>query len=197
MKIAIFGAGGHGKVAADIALSSGYNEIFFFDDQNKSKDINKIGKYVGAKNKIDDIDKSIPFFVGIGDNIIREKIFEFLVNKSRKIVSLIHKSAILSKNANIKNGVIIMPNAVINSSTLIAKGCIINTSASIDHDCEIKKFTHICPGVTIAGNVKVGQRSFIGIGTSVVNNISIGSNVFVNGGSFVYKNVSSNFKFKN
>ena len=34
MKLGIIGAGGHGKVVGDIALSLNYNQIFYFDDIN-------------------------------------------------------------------------------------------------------------------------------------------------------------------
>lgn len=197
MKIAIFGAGGHGKVAADVAISLGYKEILFFDDKDKSNDIKKIGSYCGNISKINDIDNRIPFFIAIGDNILREKYYLEIKKKSKKIVSLIHKNAIVSRHSNIGNCVIIMPGTVVNSSTKISLGCILNTSSSLDHDCYLGKFTHICPGVNIAGNVKIGKNSFIGTGTSIINNIVIGSNVFVGGGSFVYKNILSKTKYKN
>ena len=50
-----------------------------------------------------------------------------------------------------------MQGSIINSDTTIGKNCIINTGAIIDHDCLIKDHTHICPGVVIAGNVKIGK----------------------------------------
>ena len=45
MKLGIIGAGGHGKVVGDIALSLNYNQIFYFDDINKSKEIKFLGNY--------------------------------------------------------------------------------------------------------------------------------------------------------
>ena len=75
----------------------------------------------------------------------------------KKIITLIHQSAIISPTSKIEKGVIVMPNVVVNSCTKISKGCILNTSSSIDHDCQINKFTHICPGTYIAGNVKIGK----------------------------------------
>jgi sugar O-acyltransferase (sialic acid O-acetyltransferase NeuD family) len=197
MKIAIFGAGGHGKIAADVAISMGYKEILFFDDKNRSNNIKKFGTYCGDINKINEIDNKIPFFIAIGDNGLREKFYGLIKKNSKKIVTLIHKNSIVSKYSNIGKCVIIMPGAVVNSSTKLSLGCILNTSSSLDHDCSVNKFTHICPGTTIAGNVKIGKSSFIGAGTTIINNIVIGSNVFIGGGSFVYKNILSGTKYKN
>ena len=39
-KIVIIGAGGHGKVVADIARKSGYTDIVFLDDNASVKEIN-------------------------------------------------------------------------------------------------------------------------------------------------------------
>ena len=48
---------------------------------------------------------------------------------------------------------------------------------------------HICPGVSLAGGVYIGKRSFVGIGSSVIQNITIGSDVNLGAGSTVVKNL--------
>ena len=143
MKIAIFGAGGQGKIAADVAISMGYKEIFFFDDKNRSNDMKKFGVYCGGINKINEIDNKIPFFIAIGDNSLREKFYGIVKKKCKKIITLIHKNSIVSQYSSIGKCVIVMPGAVVNPSTKISLGCIINTSSSLDHDCSVNKFTHI------------------------------------------------------
>ena len=90
-----------------------------------------------------------------------------------------------------------MPKSVINISVKISKSCIINTSSSIDHDTTINQFSHICPGVNLAGGVKIGKNTLVGIGTKVIPNINIGSNVIIAAGSTVYKNIKSNKVFYN
>ena len=40
MKICIIGAGGHGKVVGEIAKMLNYDEIYYFDDFNRRKEIN-------------------------------------------------------------------------------------------------------------------------------------------------------------
>ena len=48
-----------------------------------------------------------------------------------------------------------MKGSFINTDSQIGNNCIINSHATIDHDCIIKDHTHICPGVTMAGNVQI------------------------------------------
>ncbi len=196
MKICIIGAGGHGKVVGEIAKMLNYDEIYYFDDFNRRKEINFLGKYIGKIKEIKKY-KQFPFIVAIGDNLIRKQIFLHLEKNKYKIISLIHPSSYVSKFAKIGKGTVVMPKATINISVKIARSCIINTSSSIDHDSSINEFCHICPGVHLAGGVKIGKNSLIGIGTNIIPNIKIGSNVTIGAGSIVYKNISSNKLFYN
>jgi serine acetyltransferase len=68
---------------------------------------------------------------------------------------------------------------------------IINTNAIVDHDCFISSFVHICPGVSLAGEVTVGHASWVGIGSSVIQQINIGSDVKVGAGSTIIDSVPS------
>ena len=44
---------------------------------------------------------------------------------------------------------------------------------------------HICPDARLAGEVEVGDRSWIGIGASVIQQIRIGADVTVGAGAAV------------
>ena len=87
-------------------------------------------------------------------------------------------------------GSVVMAGVVINSSSRIGKGCIINTSSSLDHDNIIENYVHISPGVKMAGTVKVGKGSCIGIGSVISNNISICGGCKVGAGAVVVKNIT-------
>ncbi|MGE4416361.1 MAG: acetyltransferase, partial [Marinobacterium sp.] len=70
-------------------------------------------------------------------------------------------------------------------SACIGKGVILNTGCSIDHDCTIGDCAHISPGARLAGGVKVGMQSWVGIGASVKQLINIGHQVTVGAGAVV------------
>lgn len=77
-KLIIIGAGGHGKVVADVAMKMNkWKSIFFLDDDEnikQSMNIEVIGKVSDVYKYIDEYD----VFVGIGSNYIREKVQENL-----------------------------------------------------------------------------------------------------------------------
>lgn len=196
-KLAIIGAGGHGKVVGEIALLNQFDTIDFFDDQkNKTKKFpfKIVGNIDLLKNNLKNYDN---FFVAIGDNKKRYDQISWLKKGKNNIVSLIHPKSTVSKFSFVESGSCIMANAVINPGTFIKEGVIINTSSSIDHDCLIEDYAHISPNCSLSGNVNVGKFTHIGTGSSVHPGINIGKNVKVGIGSKIYKNIEDNNIFKN
>lgn len=189
-KLIIIGASGHGKVVADIAIKMNkWQSIAFLDDDESIKTsmrLEVIGKTADAFIYKDEAD----FFVAIGKNATRKKVQKKLVDEGMSVVKLIHPSAVIGTDVEIGVGSVVMPGVVINSSSRIGKGCIINTSSSLDHDNTIDDYVHISPGVNMAGTVKVGKGSWIGIGSVVSNNVNICSGCKVGAGAVVVKDIT-------
>ena len=189
-KLIIIGASGHGKVVADNAIKMNkWQSIAFLDDDQTIKTsmgLEVIGTTADAFTYKDEAD----FFVAIGSNATREKIQEKLIAEGLNVVSLIHPSAVIGTDVEVGIGAAVMAGVVVNSSSRIGKGCIINTSASLDHDNVIEDYVHISPGVNIAGTVKVGKGSWIGIGSVVSNNVNICSGCKVGAGAVVVKDIT-------
>lgn len=196
-KIAIIGAGGHGKVIGEIALLNKYKDIHFFDDninEIKNFPFSIVGNLDQLKNNLKDYNA---FFVGIGNNKVRYDKILWLKKEKVKIVSLIHPKSIISKLSYLGDGTCVMANAVVNPGTSIKEGVIINTSSSIDHDCFIDEYSHISPNSSLSGNVSIGKFTHLGTGTSVHPGIKIGNNVKTGIGSRVYQNIFDGKVFKN
>lgn len=189
-KLIIIGASGHGKVVADIAIKMNkWKSIAFLDDDESIKTsmgLEVIGKTADAFTYKDEA----VFFVAIGSNTTREKIQEKLIEEGLNVVSLIHPSAVIGTDVEIDIGSVVMAGVVINSSSRIGKGCIINTSSSLDHDNTIEDYVHISPGTRLAGTVKVGKGSWLGIGSVVSNNVNICSGCKVAAGAVVVKDIT-------
>ena len=188
-RIMIIGAGGHGKVVADIAKQNGYKEILFLDD-DISRKTNGRYQVVGTGNDIDRYKEKYDFFVAVGDNDTREWITVKLSKMNIEQPILIHPSATIDETVKIGEGTVIMANAVINADSKIGRGCIINTSATVDHDCIIDDYVHISPGAHIAGGVQIGRKTWIGAGSTVINNVIVCEQCIVGAGSVVIKDIA-------
>lgn len=189
-KLAILGAGGHGKVCADIALKMNcWEEIVFLDNSKKISTalglpvIDTVSNWAIYSEEFD-------IFVALGNNRTREMIQEQLENQGATIATLIHPTAVLGAQVSIAHGTVIAAGAIVNPSTKIGKGVILNTSCTVDHDNEINDFVHISPGTHLAGKVSIARRSWIGVGGTVNNNVSICSDVTVGAGGVVVKDIN-------
>ena len=188
-KLAIIGAGGHGKVVGEIALLNQYETINFFDDkfrEIKSFPFTIVNTLDYLKENLKDYDA---FFVAIGNNQIRSEKIEWFKNHKMNVVSLIHPKSTFSKFSSLGIGTCVMANAVVNPGTLIKEGVIINTSSSVDHDCVIEDFAHISPNCSLSGDVRIGKFTHLGTGTSVYPGVHIGNDVKTGVGSRVFKNI--------
>ncbi len=181
MRIYIYGASGHGLVVADIAKSAGYRDIIFIDDGD-----NQYPSFRDIKE-----DTNTPVALGVGDNLVRERIFNRVTKAKFRVISLIHKSAIVGSGVVVGNGAVIMANVIVNSKAKIGRGVILNSGSIIEHESIIEDFAHISPNVALAGGVRVGSSTQIGIGSSVIQGISIGDNSLIGAGSVVVESIPS------
>ena len=192
-RLAILGAGGHGKVMADIAECSGWEEVVFFDDAFPQKTMLEgwpiVGNTQAFLSSMNDYDGCI---VAIGNNITRLDKTRYLISSGAPIISLIHPTSVVSKYSSIELGSVVMANAVINPFSKIGLACIVNTSATIDHDCQLQEAVHVSPGANLAGSVKVKDCTWIGIGASVNQCLSIGKHVIIGAGSVVVNDIPDN-----
>ena len=188
--LVIIGAGGHGRVIADIAQKSKkYKKIAFLDD-------NVVGESLGFPilGKVCDLEKHIDkseIFVAIGNSVARQGFIEKLLSLGAKVPVLIHPSAIIGGGVCIDVGTAVMAGAIINPCAKIGKGVIVNTCSSVDHDCVVSDFVHIAVGVNVAGTVKLGERAWIGAGATIKNNVDICADVIIGAGAVVVDNIES------
>lgn len=186
----IFGAGGHGKVAAEIAELNGYQHIEFYDA--KYPELQQLAAW-SVVGKGDDLNPAQlaeqPCFVAIGNNRIRARIFDQLRAQGANLVSLLHPAATVSRYASVGAGSLVCAGASINPYAHIGDNCIVNTNASVDHDCQISDHVHIAPGCNLAGDVQVGEGSFLGIGSAILPGKQLGEWVTLGAGSTLVENL--------
>lgn len=185
-KVVIIGASGHGKVIADIILKAGDEVVGFLDD-NPNLGETFIGFPVLGKVADAIAYQDNKFVIAIGNADIREKIANQLdVNW----YIAIHPAAVISSiGVVIGEGTVVMANAVINSDAKVGKHCIINTGAIVEHDNYLDDFVHISVGAKLAGNVKVGRKTWVGIGSQVIQCKNICSEVVVGAGATVISDI--------
>lgn len=191
-RLVLLGAGGHGRVVADIALSVGYSNLAFLDERwHEIADVLGFQVIAAIKDADGVIEPDDHVFIAIGSNRKRIDLLRAFQVKGVTIPVLVDPSAIVSRFAAIGEGTAVMANVVVNAGADIGQGVILNTACSVDHDCRIEDGVHISPGAHLAGSVRVGEQSWIGIGSAVCENILIGRGCIVGAGSAVVATLSN------
>ena len=189
----IIGAGGHGKVAADIALESGdWQQVAFLDDKHPTMQSCFGLPVLGAISQANEFISDYPdCLVAIGDNRLRVELLCSLQQLGFSAVTLIHSSAVVSRSAIIDAGSVVFANAVIQADAHIGAASIINTAASVDHDVRLGEGVHVSPGAHLGGGAMVGDCTWIGIGAVVREYVRLGDNVMLGAGAAAVSDISS------
>lgn len=196
--IGIFGTSGFSREVGDIAYELGYKTIYIAQD-NKLVESWTFDDEVTTEQEVLQI-KNISFAIGIGDNLIRKKIFNKM-SKTLEFTNLIHPSATFGKgqldNIGKKTGVIICAGVRLTSNIEVGNFNIYNLNSTIGHDVICEDFINIAPGANISGNVHIEENCWIGTG-AVINQgdpsekLRIGRNTIIGSGSVVVKNCENN-----
>lgn len=183
--IVLIGYSGHAYVVID-CIRSGNDSVVGYCETKEQENNPYDLPYFGNEDKFDF--KNVMAFVSIGDNLIRQKVWNRLCNRADFYIAC-HSTAVVSTSANIGPATLIGPSATINALSKIGNGVIINSGAIVEHECMIGNFTHIAPGAVLAGNVKIGQASFIGANSIIKQGIKIGNRVTIGAGSVVLNDI--------
>lgn len=185
-QLVIIGASGHGKVVADIARQTGYDEIRFLDD---NEELTSCNGYPVVGRCGDFANFNCDFIVAIGTPGVRQSLVMQLEVAGKTVATLIHPNAVIGENVGIGFGTVVMAGAVVNPGAQIGKGCIINTCSSVDHDCKLADFVHLSVGAHMAGSCTIGERTWIGAGATIINNIRICGDCMVGAGTVVVEDI--------
>lgn len=97
-------------------------------------------------NDVVDFAAGQPFFVAIGNSVVRRELLEKYQARGWIPIVLIHPSAYVAKDANVGVGVVVCANAVVETGSVIRAGTIVDVGAIVDHDCSIGEYCHLTPG---------------------------------------------------
>ena len=179
----ILGAGGHGRVLAELAAEVlQTTEIVVLDDDGTKRGVR------GPLQRCHDLElrqRCPRALVALGQASLRLQWLEILEQLGYICPALVHPQGWVSASAVLGPGTVVLPQAAVMAGAQLGAGCIVNTSASVDHDCQLAAGVHVCPGAHLAGDVQVGSGSWIGIGANVIQGIRIGAGVTVGAGAAV------------
>lgn len=192
-KVAIFGAGGLGRVVLDTLLQAGACEPVAFLDSDPAlhgEEIEGIPVRGGLECAPALLEERIRHaIVAIGINESRLEVARGLENAGMKLVSAIHPLSSISRTARLGKHLIIGPRATVCVHASVADHVVISAGAIVDHDCNLGEAAFLHPAVRLAGAVHVDSLAVVGVGASVIPGRRIGRAARVEGGAVVIRDV--------
>jgi acetyltransferase EpsM len=124
-------------------------------------------------------------------SVRRRALVERLLLEGRRLVTLVHPSAVVARSAELEVGCVIFPNVVIGARTRIGTGTIVNRGALVGHHTQVGSGCFIGPGVNIAGGVTIGDDVYLAMGSIVRDDRSVGAAAVVGAGAVVLDDVAA------
>lgn len=187
----IYGAGGHGRVIAEMAAGSGMHVHGFIDANPALHGSIVLGLPVLGDEQwlFREASRTRSVALALGDNSLRKAVAQTLIARDIPLATVISAASFISPSATIGAGTVIMPGVVVNACAAVGTGVILNTGAIIEHDVQLGSFVHISPRAVLGGGAAVGALTHIAIGATVLPRISIGARCIVGAGSVVPRNL--------
>ena len=192
-RLAIVGAGDHGRVVMELARAAGITAITLVEPRGDEPGARRVvaGVRIAGDLRADTAwaDGRPHFVVALGDNEARRAAFERCLALGLEPLALAHPSAVILDGAVLEPGAVVCAAAVVGVDARVGRNSIVNTAATIDHDGWIGEHVQIAPGAHLGGRVVVGARAYVGIGAAVREGLSIGDGALVAGGEMVVRDV--------
>ncbi len=194
MRVLIIGAGGHAQVVADILMRAHeaggpLEPVGYLDDNPSLYGQNLMGLPVlGSLTVLAQVSHDA-LVVGIGDNSVRQSLFEWLQQQGERFIVARHPSAVIAPDVRIGPGSMICAGSVVNPGSIVEANVILNTGCTVDHHNHIGRHVHIAPGSHLGGEVTIGEGTLIGIGATVMPRRRIGAWSVVGASALVHEDL--------
>lgn len=193
--IYLIAAGGHGRVVLDALISRGVAVSGIVDPRLAVGSAVFGVPVVGDDVWLDECEPNAVALVngfGAAANTQRRlKQYQQWLASGFEIAGVRHPSAIIGAECSLAGSSQIMAGTVLQNRVVIADNVVVNTRVSIDHDCQIQAHVFIAPGVTLCGDVIIGEGAFVGAGAVVMPGMKVGAHAIVGAGSVVLRDIAS------
>ena len=183
----VFGAGGHGRVAADAALASRRWRMVVASDRRAELWGSELlpGVKILAPEQLADLPGPLQLHVAIGANPARQREAQQLRQElpGAELVSIVHPQAAVAPSSVIGAGCLIAAMAVLAPLARLGQGVIVNHGAVVDHDCQVGDWSHLAPGCRLGGGAEIGARALLGANSTLLPLLRAGDDVLLGAGA--------------
>jgi len=130
----------------------------------------------------------LPVVIGISQ-VKRRPFVERLETEGRRMLTVIHPSALISPSVVIEEGCLVLAGVVIGAHVRIGRCTVLNRACTVGHHTIVGAHSFIGPGAAVAGEITMGEEVHIAVGATVRDEISIGDRAVVGAGAAAVRDV--------
>jgi sugar O-acyltransferase (sialic acid O-acetyltransferase NeuD family) len=193
-KLIIVGAGGFGRetlawARQSVQFERDWTIKGFIDDnihalQGKDTPAAVLSTVTDYEPSAEDV-----FVCAIGIPELKRRCCELLLTRGARFTSVIHRTAVIGNNVELRDGVIMCPYSVASANNRLGFGVALNLHATVDHDASVGDWSQINCHCDLTAGVIVGKSVFLGSRVSVIPGKTIGDEAYIGAGAVVTRNV--------
>jgi len=181
-RLALYGAGGHASEVIAQLKSMNYSiSRIFVDEQYVTEAFSPISDFNPEEYLM---------MIPVSNSQAREKMVNKLP-KETEFFSFIHPTALLMDKNTIKLGVgsFIGAYSILTTDILVGDHAILNRGVHLGHGCRIGDYFSAMPSSVVSGDVKIGNKVYLGTNASVKEKITICDDVTIGMNSPVHHDI--------
>lgn len=177
-ELLLIGAGGLARETLEVVRAFGQHDVIgFLDDDpetwNRRLDgvlvlgtIADAQRFPGAK-----------LLLCTGKGTARAAIAKRLASLGRNdddYATIIHPSVAMASSCRVGAGSILLAGSVLTTKVEIGQHVVVMPHVTLTHDDLVEAFSTLCAGVSLGGNVQIGERAYLGMNSSVREGVRVG-----------------------
>lgn len=167
-KLLLVGAGGFGRVVSETAVLN-YDCAFVDDGIEIGTEICGI-EVVGNTSDLPTLFREYKkLIVTIGNNGVRERIYNTATGIGYEFPSLVQPSTYISPYAKIGWGCVFLNHVTVQNGSVVGNGVLLNPGVEIHHDCFVDDFGLIYTNSVVRTYARVGKRVRVGSNVTICN----------------------------
>ncbi len=148
--------------------------------------------YLGDDGYLMDAGRDLNVVLSVGASAARARIAQgYLKNPHLHFPNIILGSAVTCSDLEAGMGCVIAMDARVSTNVKMGDFVFMNTGSMACHDSEIGSYVTLGPRSQLAGAVRIGGRSEVGMNATVIQCLTIGENVTVGAGAAVIRDVEN------
>jgi sugar O-acyltransferase (sialic acid O-acetyltransferase NeuD family) len=204
LRLAIVGAGGHGREVLDVveaanaAGASPKTDFLGFVADRADPDVlaRRGVRHLGTVDdlvagRIAELAEPAALVLAVGDPTSRAQLARQLgATAHRWAPALVHPSASIGGDVELGAGTVVAAGARVTTNVRVGEHVQVNVNAVVSHDCRVGDHATLSPGSLVNGSVTLGEGAFLGTGAVVTPGHRVGAWAIVGAGAVVVADVA-------